>query len=179
MKSKYSALVVLVFNILTRIDLNKSRGELFNMAKKMLVSSGSGKLALFFLIVGIAGVIMQFIYLYLPLIQQGAGDAASTADFILSILALAFGGLALVLSVFVIPRNLWIVLVSLVFFCTLIPVIIFAITMRSFPYVMGYAFQMPYMLVLPLDPLMDFIGFWLAIGGSLFAALIGFSAPKK
>lgn len=149
------------------------------MTKKMLVSSGSGKLAMFFLLVGLAGLILQFIYLYLPLIQIAAGDEAATADFILIVLALAFGGLAFVLSIFVVPRNLWIVLVALVFLCTLVPVVIFAISHKMFPYVMGDMTQIPYMFVLPSNPLMDFIGFWLAIGGSLFALIAGLSAPKK
>ena len=149
------------------------------MAKKNFVSTGSGKLALLFMIIGIVGVVIQFIYLYLPLIQVGAGDAAATADFILSIVALAFGGLAIIMSVFVIPRNLWIILTSLVFTCILIPVIIYSIVYRLFPYVGSFALQYPYLIVVPTNPLLDFIGFWMAAGGVLFAILISFKVPKK
>ncbi len=150
-----------------------------NMAKNTIVTTGKGKLALFFLIVGIVGAIFQFIYLYLPLIEVGAGDTVSTVDFILSILALATGAFALILSIFVVPRNLWIALVFSVLIFTIVPVIIYAAVNSFFPYVSGAALQIPYLFVVPTNPLLDFIGFWIAIGGSLIAGLFGFSLPKK
>lgn len=132
-----------------------------------------------FAIVGVVGVIFQFIYLYLPLIKLGEGDAAVLADFILIILALAFGGLAIILSIFVIPRNLWIFLVVSVIVFTIIPPIIYSAVMGTFPYVTSFAVQFPYLLVAPTNPLLDFIGFWMAIGGSLIASIIGFTLPRK
>ncbi|MHA2254607.1 MAG: hypothetical protein ACXAAM_00860 [Candidatus Heimdallarchaeaceae archaeon] len=149
------------------------------MAKRNFVYSGSGKLALFFLIIGVVGVVFQFIFLYLPLLQVGAGDTTVVVDFIFSVLALAFGSLAVIMSVFVIPRNLWILFASFVFIFTIIPPVIFAIVNRMFPYVSSFAYQFPYFFVVPTNPLLDFIGFWMAVGGGLFAMLIGFNAPKK
>jgi hypothetical protein len=121
----------------------------------------------------------SILYLYFPLIKIGAGDPTTTADFVLIIIALAFGGFAVISSIFTIPRNLWILLTILVFLCALIPVIIYAIVSRFFPYVDGNMLQIPYLFVAPTNPLLDFIGFWMAIGGSLFAILVGFSVPKK
>ncbi len=149
------------------------------MAKKMIVTTTAGKIALFFLITAIVGVIFQFIYLYLPLIGISGGDAALIADFIFGILALAFGGLAFILSIFVIPRNLWIGLVISVLVFAFIPPIIYAVIAGGFPYFNGFYTHYGMFLALPTNPMMDFIGFWMAVGGSLIAAVIGFTLPKK
>ncbi len=149
------------------------------MAKKTIVTTTAGKIALFFLITAIVGVIFQFIYLYLPLIGLSGGDAALTAEFMFGIFALAFGGLALILSIFVIPRNLWIGLVISVLVFAFIPPIIYAVITGTFPYFNGFFYKYSMFLVVPTNPMMDFVGFWMAVGGSLIAAIVGFTLPKK
>ena len=151
------------------------------MAKKTIVTTGKGKLALLFLIIAIVGVIFQFIYLYLPLIGLGGGDAAITIIFISSILALAVGILAFILSIFVVPRNIWIILAACVLVFTIIPPIVYVAANGIFPYfVKSYEFPMFFVVPTSLTgALLDFIGFWMAVGGSLIAAVIGFTLPKK
>ena len=149
------------------------------MTKKTIVTTTAGKFAFLFLIISIVGLVFQFIYFYLPLIEIAGGDGALTADFIFGMLALAFGALAFILSIFVIPKNLWIGLVFSVIVFTLIPPIIYDIAFGNFPYVFLYFTQFSMLTVVPTNPMLDFVGFWMAGGGSLIALIIGFTLPKK
>ncbi|MCK5144947.1 MAG: hypothetical protein KAQ77_14295, partial [Candidatus Heimdallarchaeota archaeon] len=53
-----------------------------------------------------------------------------------------------------------------------------AIDAGVFPYVIGAATQVPYLLFVPTNPLIDFIAFWGATGGGLLAFIIGFFVPS-
>jgi len=149
------------------------------MTKIIITSTLKGKFAFLFLIVGVVGVVFQFIFLYLPLIKAGLGDVTIIADFVFYILALTCCVLAVILSIYIVPRNLWIILVLSTTVLILIPPIIYAAVNHLFPYVTSDVLQVPYYFAAPTNPLLDFIGFWMAVGGTLIAAVIGFTLPKN
>ncbi len=150
------------------------------MAKKTIISTGVGKLALFFLITGIVGVIFQFIYLYLPIIKVVGGTYPYILFIILHISAFVFGVVAIILSIFTNSRIIWILLCVFVLVLTFIPPIMYAVKGGvNFPYFDIIFTQIGYYLTIPTNPLLDFIGFWMASGGAFIAAVIGFTLPKK
>jgi len=135
------------------------------MTKLKLWSSATGLIGMFFLVAGIVGAVLQFVALYLPAFTNGLyGDPWDLIFFIVSIAAMAFLGLLLILSIFGIPKVLWGIFVFLGLACVIVPPIIIAAQTGIFFYVYGIWY-----LLLP----MDFIGFWLAAGGALIALILG------
>jgi len=149
------------------------------MTRKTIISSGFGKLALFFLITGVVGVILQFIYFYLPLIPVAGGNIRIIIIYILGIVALAIGAIAIILSFFKTPKILWILLCFLVLGLTFVPPILYAVQSGTFPYIDPIYAQIGFYLTIPTNPLLDFIGFWIASGGTLISMIFGFIIPKK
>ena len=149
------------------------------MSKLNVWSSGAGIVGLLFLVAGIVGSVFQFIFLYLPYFQIGGGVWQSILFFALSIGAMAFGGLVLIISFFGVPKALWIIFTFLVVGCALVLPIWFAVDTGMFVYVVGDAMSVPFLFVIPTNPMLDFIGFWLSAGGSLLAMLIGIFIPSK
>jgi hypothetical protein len=137
------------------------------MTKLKVWSSAAGIIGLLFLVASVVGAVFQFIFFYLPAFQFGGfyTPQLELIFFILSIAAMAMLGILLIVSIFGIPRVLWIILAFLGLGCALAPPIVTVIGIGLFPYVFG-----PWYLLLPLD----FIGFWLAAGGALLAMIFGF-----
>jgi len=149
------------------------------MAKLRAWSSAPGAISIFFLIAGITGAVFQFIWLYLPYFQIASGDWQGIMFFAFSIAAMAFGAFTLILSLIGITRAVWIIFTFLVIGFTLVLPVWIAIDTGIFVYVVGDAATNPFLLVIPTNPLFDFIGFWLAAGGSFLAMFIGFFIPKE
>lgn len=147
------------------------------MTKMNVWSSGAGITTAFFMLAATTGAVLQFIFLYLPLFQIG-GTGIILMFFIFSIAAMAFGALALILSIFGIPKVLWAIFAFLIIGFSLVLPIWMAISSGLFPYVVGAATQFPYLLIVPTNPLLDFIAFWLAAGGGLLTFIIGFFVPS-
>lgn len=136
------------------------------MTKMNVWSSATGIFGALFLIAATTGAVFQFIWMYLKAFQFGLyGPPYDLVFFILSIAAMAFFGLLLIISIFGSPKVLWIIFAFLGLACALVPPILLATTLAFFPYVFG-----PWYVLFP----MDFIGFWLAAGGSLLAIILGF-----
>ncbi len=135
------------------------------MTKLKVWSSATGLIGMFFLVAGVVGAVLQFIAFYLPAFQAGFyGDPWDLIFFIVSIAAMAFLGLLLILSIFGIPKILWGIFVFLGLACVVVPPIIIATQLGVFVYVMG-----AWYVLMP----MDFIGFWLGAGGALIALIFG------
>ena len=97
------------------------------------------------------------------------------------VLAFAFVVTAIIIAVFKIPKWIWIVAAFFVLiFAILLPAILGGM-LGFFPYVYSPVFQFPWiwMAALPLNPSLDFIGFWMAAGGALLVMITGFFVPKK
>ncbi len=138
------------------------------MTKLTIWSSGAGIAALIFMVAATTGAVLQFIALYLPMFQLIPGGIM-LMFFIFSIAAMSFGGIAIIISIFGIPKWLWILCAFFVLGFTLVFPIVLAASGGGFLYVIGAYFQIM---------MMDAIGFWLAAGGGLLAMGIGFAIPK-
>ena len=144
------------------------------MAKARIWSSGAGILSLLFYLAALAGIVLQFIDLYLPQFQTYYLEASTPDTYVLIafivIIAGAFLGLlAVIISMFKIPKALWILFALGTLACVVVfPIIDIFGTLGTFLYI---------------DPssttLMDFIGFWVGAGGALLAMIIGFFVPKE
>ena len=152
-----------------------------NIAKNIFVSYSRGRLAFIFMILAIVGIIFQYAVLYSHLIPYFAGDAVTATMVIFGTLALFCGGLAIILAAYRIPKWVWILLSSLIFVSIMLPPSILGGMLRFFPYVIGDAFQLPWIWIIPLptNPAVDFIGFWMAVGGSLMSMIASIKVPKK
>ena len=138
---------------------------------KLNMTSPAGIIGLLFLIAGVVGAVFQFIYFYLPAFQYGFYiEPYDLIFFIISIATMAFLGLLFLIALFGSPKALWIIFTLLGFLCALAAPVIVAINTTAFIYIeIGWYYIFP----------MDFIGFWLAAGGSLLAMIFGFFIPKK
>jgi len=138
---------------------------------KLKITSPAGMLGLLFLIAGVVGAVFQFIYFYLKAFQfTFYGDPWDLIFFIISIAAMAFLGLLFLISLFGSPKALWIIFAFLGLACVIVPPIIVVIQTGTFVYI-----EMGWYTLIP----MDFIGFWLAAGGSLLALIFGIFTPSK
>ena len=148
------------------------------MFKNSFTSSIVGKISLSLMVVGFVGVVFQFSVTYLPIIQLATIEPLAIVFAIFSIVALAFGAIAIIISIFKAPKWLWILLAFFILASTLIIAILVSIA-AEFPYFNGMYTQIPWaFLVLPLNPMIDFIGFWMAVIGSFAAMIFGFFVPK-
>ncbi len=139
------------------------------MAKARVWTTVPGILGLLFMAAAAVGGILEGIYLWLPMYQLSSEVIA----LVMTILVFAGAGFAvlnIIISIFGIPKALWIVFAFLAFGCILAPALLIIIGLEGyFVYIdMGWYALIP----------MDFIGFWLGAGGSLLAFLIGFFIPK-
>lgn len=146
------------------------------MAKARVWTSFPGILGLLFMAAAVVGGIFEGIYFWLPLYQSSGGEVIGLVMTILVFAGAGFAGISIIISIFGIPKALWIVFAFLAFGCILAPVIFIVIIqfglllgLKIFIYIdLGWYVYNPY----------DFIGFWLGAGGSLLAFLIGFFIPK-
>ncbi len=151
------------------------------MAKKIFVSSKNGKISYLLMMLGVIGVVFEYATLHSLLVPHAGGDTLILTYVFFGTLALVSGGLALILAIFKIPRWVWILLSSFVLVFIILPPAISSGMIGIFPYFFGGAFSMPWMLFagLPINPPVDFIGFWMATGGALLSIISGFFVPKK
>ena len=145
------------------------------MTKMNMWSSGLGIVSLVMIVASITGAVLQFIDVYLPLYfqfgYQFAGQSIYLVFFILIIAGAFFALLALIISIFGIPKVLWIIFAFLALACIVTTPIIILIDsgVGYFPYV-DIAHSQLFLL--------DFIGFWLAAGGALIAMITGIFVPS-
>jgi len=139
--------------------------------KARIWSSAAGFSALIFFLIGVAGAVLQFISVYLPGLEDymGGGDIYGLINFIIIIAVAFFALLAIFISIFGIPKFLWLVLTFLSLACIVVIPIIGLIEGNAFHYI-----DIAYFNSTPLD----FIGFWLGAGGTFLATLIGLFVPK-
>jgi hypothetical protein len=151
------------------------------MAKRIFVSYRNGKISFLLMIVGVIGVVFEYSTLHSHLVPYAGDDTMTFVYVLLGTLALVSGSLAIILAIFRIPKWVWIMLSSLVLVFTILPPAILGGMLGFFPYVIGDIFTMPwiFMVGLPINPAVDFIGFWMAVGGALFSIISGISVPKK
>ncbi|MHA2358487.1 MAG: hypothetical protein ACXABK_06945 [Candidatus Heimdallarchaeaceae archaeon] len=133
-------------------------------------NSGAGLLALlFYAAVGVGGFFMGYFY---RLGEYTAGDIISLVNMILVFAAAGFAVIALVIALFGIPRFLWILFAFLSLVCAFLPLLL--------PLFAGGSFDFVYIsLSWYGSNMFDFIGFWLAIGGSFLALVFGFFIPER
>ena len=111
------------------------------MTKMNVWSSGAGIITAIFMLAATAGAVLQFIFLYLPLFRFTGGAGLVIMFFIFSIAAMALGALALILSIFGIPKVLWAIFAFLIIGFSLVLPIWMAIDAGVFPYVIGAAIK--------------------------------------
>ncbi len=141
--------------------------------KLRIWSSAAGFSALIFYLLGVAGAVLQFIYLYLPAFKDEymtGGDVMYLIYFIMIIAVAFFAILAIFISIFGIPKFLWLTLTFLSLACILaIPLIVLGMG-NSFPYIsVNFA---------DTTEMLNFIGFWVGVGGTFLATFIGLFVPK-
>ena len=142
------------------------------MAKMNIWSSSAGIVAALMMLAGVVGAVLQFIAWYLPFFQDAPGYTLPLVAFILSIAAMAFGGIAIIVGIFGIPKVLWQIFAFLLLACLLVVPIIIAVNYWNplgFYYINGeWYLQRP----------MDFIGFWVGAGGALLTLIVSFFVPS-
>ena len=139
-----------------------------------LWSTAPGLIALLFYVAAIVGAVLEFIDLYLPVAlpayQSDPSAIINLIGFILNIAVAGFAVIAIIISIFGVPKALWVIFAFLSLACALVFPIILLIDSGVFMYIDATWFQ-AYML--------DFIGFWLAAGGSFLAMIVGLFVPKE
>lgn len=151
------------------------------MSKNIFVSYRNGKISYLLMILGVIGIVFEYSVLHSHFIAYAGGDTVALTYVVLGTLALASGVLAIILAVFKITRWTWIILSSLIIVFTIIPPAVFGVALGFFPYFYDYIFSIPWVFMagLPINPAIDFIGFWMAIGGSLLSLISSIFVPKK
>ena len=126
--------------------------------------------SILFMLIGFTGVIIQFSVLYLPSIILFPGEPIIIMVFVLNLAAMIIGFVAIIMSMFRIHKVLWSICAFFVLVFTLVYPIITASLTGEFPYISEVYFMFA---------MKDFIGFWLAVSGSLFSFLFGLLLPKS
>jgi hypothetical protein len=154
------------------------------MKKQTVVSSKLGKMAFIFTFLSLVGIIFQFTAFYFPIIPISMGNALPHIIASGGILALAFGTVALILTIFKIPKWTWTVSTFFMLGFIIMPAATTWDAMGGFIYVLGPAFkytwlQWLYPYTVPIIPQLDFIGFWMAFIFGVLAFISSFFLPKK
>jgi len=145
------------------------------MTKMNIWSSGVGIVSMIMIVAAITGAVLQFIDVYLPYYfqigYQLGGVSTYLIFFILIIAGAFFALLALIISIFGIPKVLWIIFAFLALACIVVTpiILIFEPSVGVFLYVEPTWYQ---------AFSLDFIGFWIAAGGALIAMITGFFVPS-
>jgi hypothetical protein len=155
------------------------------MASIKVWTSGLGILAMLFYVAGAVGGFFSGFFYWLPIYQNNTIAEANTILLILMILMFAVAGfclIALVISLFGIPKALWVILAFLSIACAVVP----SILMFMLPDlgtilggVVGFVYFDLSWYQASAAQMWDFIGFWLAAGGSFLALVFGILTPKK
>jgi len=145
------------------------------MAKARIWSSGTGIISLLFFLAGVAGAVLEFIGYYLPEFQDNylnapTPDTIVLIAFIVIIASAFFALLALIISMFGIPKVLWVIFALASLVCIAVFPIISLIQGNPFPFI-DLSYYSSNML--------DFLGFWIGVGGTFLAMIFGFFVPKE
>ena len=92
---------------------------------------------------------------------------------------MSLGGQGIISSILVSSKGLLILATFLVMGIALVAPTYNTATDGSFPYIGGFWSHNPWTFFIPLDPMLDFIGFWMVGGGGLMTIIVGFFVPKK
>ncbi len=153
--------------------------------KLQIWSSAAGLLALLTYAATAVGGFFSGYFFWLQKIYPAAiGTEGEILVLIMTIVMFAAAGfavLAILFSIFGIPKALWIIFTILSLACA---VAVALVVNLGLPHVVQslYGFVPTFMYIQPewiSAELFDFIGFWLAAGGSLLAMLFGIFTPKK
>jgi len=154
------------------------------MAKARIWSSGAGIISMLFYVIALAGFVFQFLELYLYEFQNNilpdiAGNVNSFIVFIVFCLGALLALLAIIISIFKIPKVLWILFALGSLACIAVGPIIWIIKdggFANFEYIKTTFDSMSFTMDGAFT-LMEFIGFWAGLGGSLLAMIVGFFVP--
>ncbi|MCG3226007.1 MAG: hypothetical protein H7645_03750 [Candidatus Heimdallarchaeota archaeon] len=150
------------------------------MASLKVWTSGVGIIAMLMYVAGAVGGFFSGFFFWLPLYQA----YAETIFLILMIAMFAVAGfclIALVISLFGLPKALWIIFAFLSLACVVtVALLMFLLTdLATALGISGFVyFDLGWYNLSP-EAMWDFIGFWLAAGGSFLALVFGFFIPKK
>ncbi|NPD90259.1 MAG: hypothetical protein HGN29_16225 [Asgard group archaeon] len=154
------------------------------MASLKVWTSGFGILAMLFYVAGAVGGFFSGFFLWLPTYQANTGTGGEMIFLILMILMFVVAGLcliSLIISLFGIPKVLWIILAFLSLGCAVaVSLLMFMLgDLASALGLAGFAYFDLGWYQASTEQMWDFIGFWLAAGGSFLALVFGFFVPKK
>lgn len=150
------------------------------MAKMRVWSTFPGILSMLFFAAGAAGGILSAIGFWLPSYQSPPSPDAETILLIFMIVAFAAAlwfALTLIISFFGVPKALYIIFAFLTMACAAVPCVLLAVAFADLTGFTG-AFlyiDLAWYQTVPLD----FIGFWMGVGGGLLAFITGFFVPKE
>ena len=135
-------------------------------------------------VAGAVGGFFSGYFFWLPAYQAATGTGGELIFLILMIAMFAVAGfclIALVISLFGIPKVLWIILAFLSLACV-VTVSLLMVLLGDLATALGL-YGYPYLNLAwynaSTNQMWDFIGFWLASGGSFLALIFGFFVPKK
>ncbi len=147
------------------------------MAKLQIWSSGVGLGAMLFYAAAAAGAFLSAFFFWLPTYRNLAGDQLEIFALIMMIVMFAgagFGAIALIFSLFGIPKIMWILFALLTLACVVATAIVITVAFEgNFVYISLAWYQAS------TETMFDFIGVWLAAGGSLLAFILGLFCPVK
>ena len=147
------------------------------MAKLQIWSSGVGLGAMLFCAAGAAGAFLSAFFFWLPTYRNNIGSSVEIFTLIMMIVMFAgagFAAIALIFSIFGIPKIMWIIFALLTLACVVATAIVITVAFEGYfvYFDLGwYQFSS--------DTMFDFIGMWIAAGGSLLAFILGIFVPTK
>ena len=148
-------------------------------------SSGAGLIALLFYLAGaVGGFLSGYFFWYQEIYPAAIGTEGEILVLIMMILMFAVAGfavLAIFFSIFGIPKALWIIFAILSLACAIAPAIVLNFGVPQIVQALyGFTPTFTYIQSEWINAqLYDFIGLWLAAGGSLLAILLGIFVPRK
>ena len=144
------------------------------MAKLQIWSSGVGLGALIFYAAAAAGGFLSAYFFWLPLYRSLIATQYEVFALIMMIVMFAgagFAAIAIIFSVFGVPKVIWILFALLSLACVAAAAIVITVAFEGyFVYTDLGWYQLN---------MYDFIGVWLAIGGSFLAFILGIFCPVK
>jgi len=147
------------------------------MAKLQIWSSGVGLGALIFYLAAVAGGFLSAYFFWLPTYRSLIGLELEIFALIMMIVMFAgtgFGAIAVLFSIFGIPKIMWIIFALLTLACVIATAIVVTVAFEGhFVYINLAWYQGS------TETMFDFLGFWLAAGGSLLAFILGIFVPVK
>ena len=144
------------------------------MAKLQIWSSGVGLGALIFYAAAAAGGFLSAYFFWLPTYRSVIGTQYEIYALIMMIVMFAcagFAAIAILFSVFGIPKVLWILFTIISLACVVATAIVIIVAFEGYFVYTDLGWYQANMY--------DFIGVWMAAGGSLFAFILGIFCPVR